>query len=200
MSESKNLNIWVWSRNTSLTQSQRKGICNFFFSLHSAERCLGRGGMKGGPGCATSLGPCPVGATTRTEQKPAVFPPKPHTVYREPWWGRGLQGGLLCPAERVSGSPVTKGWQLGATHPGAGRLQSGVNRDEGWQRDKPCVFSQGGVFSPLSGAQAIQAVCVFSVSAWDTSHLPCCSASQGKPRKGSGCSSTIGSSELWPGL
>lgn len=73
---------------------------------------------------------------------------------------------------------------------GAGRLQSGVNRDEGWQGEKPCVFSQGGVFSPLSGAQAMQAVCVLTVSAWDISHIPCCSASQGNPRKGSGCSST----------
>lgn len=37
----------------------------------------------------------------------------------------------------------------------AGRSKSGVNKDEEWQREKSCVFSQGDVFSPLSSAQAI---------------------------------------------
>lgn len=123
---------------------------------------------------------------------PPKTPLKTHTIYREPWWKPGLLGRLLNPAESVSGSPRDGSWEPPTQR--AGRLQSGVNRDEGWQREKYCVFSQGGVFSPLSGAQAIQAVCVLTVSAWDISHIPSCSASQGNPRKGSGCSSITGSS------
>lgn len=50
------------------------------------------------------------------------------------------------------------------------------------------------MFSLLYLARKLSRLCVcLAVSAWDAEHIPFCSASQGKPSKGNGWSSTISS-------
>lgn len=116
-------------------------------------------GIRGGPGCATSYCSHCWHPATPEKTPGSQFPPTiTCTVYREPRWWQGLKGRWLYPAESGSES---QGWlELPAWW--AGRSKSGVNNDEEWQKQKPCVFSQGDVFSPLSRAQAIWDVCMFS--------------------------------------
>lgn len=91
-----------------------------------------------------------------------------------------------------------KPWDQGMaarSHPPRGLGDCNQESAEMDGRGRNPVFSLKEVFSLLYLLHKPCRLCVcVNCQCRDTSHIPCCSASQGNPRKDSGCSSTTGSS------